>query len=277
MREWVDCGKGKRWAWTPPGGPYAAYAELRGAVWRAWIVIYGAAPDWAQGEMELGNYATLEQAKAAVEVHMAASKKEAKKTTVKALVEDAIVEVTMFAGGERVSLTGAAERIKAGKTKPAPSPTEKLASELAEKLQAVVMAVENGLSPKLGSDETEVQPGLDGEVMRERRSLTTQLTREEVEAHGHELAETVQKLAIVEVLIDILKVGCKPTLKSLDSRENALSGLVLRKERVDAVLCAHVLTADASVVEIIRLDTGAVIDRRKPKGSEGQTRMGGVL
>lgn len=169
---------------------------------------------------------------------------------------------------------GAKGEAKSAKTER--SAIEELAAELAEQIGRVVVAVEENFAPQLEVALDDEHPLLDGEVKRERRSLTTKLSREEVEASGHELAETVQKLAVVESLLDILRSGLRPTEKALTSRENALSGLVLRKERVDAVLCAHVLTSDASLVQIIRLDTGVIIDTRKPKAGEGQTRLGGL-
>lgn len=152
---------------------------------------------------------------------------------------------------------------------------EELRDEVEESIGNLVARLEHNFTPRLGEDVPEY-PEVDGELFRETRSLVTKLTREEVEAHAQELAETLTKLDALERIVSSLKTPLKALDKALSSRKDALRSLVRRKERVDAVPCAHVLSADASRVEIIRLDTGSVVEKRKPKAGEGQTRLGGM-
>ena len=225
-------------------GAHGRVQRARIGKWRAFGTPRGDRP-----ADEIGTYATLEVAQQKVEDYVAAKKSsKSESTEAPAIAPGAVEEYTI----------------------------EEIAEEVAEKLQLVVMRIEATFAPKLDTEAPEEYPTVDGELHRETRSLPTKLTDEEVDQFGTELAENVAKINVLDNLLGILRDGLKPTQKGLDSRVNALSGLVRRRERIDVVPCAHVLAADASRVEIIRLDTGAAVETRKPKKGEGQTRLGGT-
>ena len=141
---------------------------------------------------------------------------------------------------------------------------------LLEQLEVIIARVNAVFAPRLLKDEEGDPPTMNGEVLREKRTLITQLSAEELAEESTELARNIKKAEVVRDLRKALAGGTADTLKALEARVSAGASVVSRGERSVAVTCVHVLSPDARTVNIMRLDTGVEIETRESKMHERQ-------
>lgn len=133
----------------------------------------------------------------------------------------------------------------------------------------VAQAVEVWLPVQTAPVATSVERLAD-EVGREPRKLTTKLTDDDVDDCVHDLAAVVTKAGAIEAVIALVRDGLRPLAKHLARTHADLVSLVQKRERTEQVECAFRFPAGAQLVDVVRTDTGAVIESRPPTAQERQ-------
>lgn len=102
------------------------------------------------------------------------------------------------------------------------------------------------------------------------RNLPCRLSLEEWNDRAKQLAEAVQNVATEERRQTDVKAGLKARLAELQSKQSVLADVVQRREESRDLVCDQLAYVERGIVEIVRRDTGEVIETRPLQDHERQ-------
>ncbi len=100
------------------------------------------------------------------------------------------------------------------------------------------------------------------------RQLPVALTSDELKSYGTELAATIGRIGVIEVERKASAVAFKARLEELDLQVHDLAADISAKHTLRQVECSEHQDARRAVVELVREDTGEIVEVRAMTAAE---------
>lgn len=111
---------------------------------------------------------------------------------------------------------------------------------------------------------------------KEVRTLPVDLTEKEISFRAQRLAEVTQKLDDLDEKRRSQNQAIYREAKDLNAERRALTKVVTTKREVREVACEQRKDFDRNCIEVVRLDTGEVVDTHPMKAADRQAEIPGI-
>lgn len=103
------------------------------------------------------------------------------------------------------------------------------------------------------------------------RELPIKLTEDGQEGRGHELAMIINERSAIETALAEFTTGKRKRLREIRKREKELASAIEAGVELASVPCEERMIFSTNTVEVVRLDTKEVVERRPMTADERQT------